>query len=90
MSASQINQGFTSLSTNGILSGCIGTIDGWLCPMKAPSKNEVANVKSFFSGHYHRYGVNVQACWDHLCRFTAFGVKWSGGTNDVLTFQDGY
>lgn len=44
-------QGFASRSTNGILQGCVGAIDGWLCPIRAPGASECGRVISSFSGH---------------------------------------
>jgi hypothetical protein len=39
-----------------------------------PSKKETKNVRSFYSGHYQTYGVNVQASCDHNCKFSLIGV----------------
>lgn len=64
---------------------CIGAIDGWLCPIRVPRYDECG--RAFFSGHYEKYGLNVQACADSLCRFTAFSVNSPGGTNDSYAFQ---
>jgi hypothetical protein len=36
----------------------------------------------FFSGHYQKYGVNIQACCDTSCRFTFVGIGGPGVTND--------
>jgi hypothetical protein len=77
---------FTRLSSGGMLTGCVGALDGWLCPIKVPRKKEVGRVTSFFSGHYHRYGVNVQACCDHLSRFTFVSCSSAGGCGDSLAF----
>ena len=77
---------FRSLSTNDVIRGCVGCIDGWLCPIDVPSKKEVAKVVSFYSGHYHDYGVNVQACVDDQCRFTAFASSCPGGMGDSIAF----
>lgn len=77
---------FQSLSSSGVVNGCIGCVDGWLCPIKVPHKNEVGKVTSFFSGHYQTYGVNVQACVDSESRFTAFSASCPGGMGDALAF----
>lgn len=45
-------------------------------------KREVGNVRSFFSGHYQCYGLNVQAVCDHMCRFLFFSVAAPGSTGD--------
>ena len=79
--------GFRDFSTENILSGCIGCIDGWLCEIRMPASHEVGRVQSFFSGHYARYGINVQACCDFLSRFTAFSANCPGGMGDALAFQ---
>ena len=52
-------KGFRDRSTNGILDGCVGSIDRWLCPIKTPTPSSVPNVRDFFSGNYQRYGINV-------------------------------
>ena len=58
--------GFASISTGGVINNCASVIDGYLLRIKVPSKHEVGNVRSFFSGHYQCYGVNIQAAADHL------------------------
>jgi len=78
---------FAVKSTDGALRGCVGAVDGWLCRIKTPTKREAAHITSYFSGHYHCYGINVQASCDHLSRFTSFSMKCPGGANDVRAFQ---
>lgn len=75
-------QGFTSISTECAIQNCVGVVDGYLLRIKVPSKKEVANVKSFFSGHYQCYGVNVQAVADHNSRFIYFAIAAPGVTAD--------
>lgn len=41
----------------------------------------------FLSGHYQWYGLNVQACADHLSRFTPVSVGCPGRMNDTLAFR---
>jgi hypothetical protein len=74
--------GFASISTGGAIHNCVGVIDGYLMRIKVPSKNETPNVRSFFSGHYQCYGVNIQAASDHLSRFTHFSFAAPGVTGD--------
>ena len=83
----QMASGFRSFSHENILSGCVGCIDGWLCEIRMPSPHEVGRVQSFYSGHYARYGVNVQACCNYLSRFTAFSANCPGGMGDALAFR---
>jgi DDE superfamily endonuclease len=67
-------RGFASISQGEAIVNCVGAIDGYLLHTEAPPKSLVENMKSYFSGHYQRYGVNVQACCDHLSRFTYIAV----------------
>jgi hypothetical protein len=46
---------FRALSTNNLITGCVGVMDGLLLHIKVPSSKAVGNVKSFFSGHYRAY-----------------------------------
>jgi hypothetical protein len=39
---------FQSLSSSGVVNGCIGCVDGWFCPINVPHKNEVGKVTLFF------------------------------------------
>ena len=77
---------FQNLSNGGIIKGCVGCVDGWLCQIQTPRRNEVGRVQSFFSGHYQTYGVNVQACCDSASRFTAFTCNSSGSCGDSIAF----
>ncbi|EGZ28757.1 hypothetical protein PHYSODRAFT_309513 [Phytophthora sojae] len=77
-------RGFQDRSNHGVITNCIGVVDGWLCPIRVPHRDECGRVISFFSGHYQKYGLNVQACADSLSRFT---VNSPGGMNDVYAFQ---
>jgi hypothetical protein len=52
---------FKSISYNEAIMNCIGIIDGYLLRIKTPSRIHVGNVKSYFSGHYQCYGINIQA-----------------------------
>jgi hypothetical protein len=51
---------FKSISSHGIIDGCIAALDGWLCCIRVPSAKKVRKVKAYFSGHYQCYGLNVQ------------------------------
>ena len=67
--------------------GCVGCVDGLLMKIQTPSNSEVGNVKSFFSGHYQTYGINVQAACDAKCRFISVCIAAPGGTNDIAAFR---
>ncbi|OWY94961.1 LOW QUALITY PROTEIN: hypothetical protein PHMEG_00035170 [Phytophthora megakarya] len=78
---------FTSISADGIMTGCVGCIDGWLYHIRAPSALEVPDVAAFFSGHYQMYGVNVQAICDAFCRFTGYCFNSPGKVGDSIAFR---
>ena len=81
-----INQGFTNKSYNGLISGCVGALDGFFQRTNKPSKTNVANVLSYYSGHYESYGVNCQACIKSDLQFIYFGVVSPGSTNDNISY----
>ena len=75
-------KGFSSISSQGCIWNCVSAIDGYHLQIKAPSKSEVKNVRSFFSGHYQTYGLNIQAACNHNCRFQFIGVAGPGVMGD--------
>jgi len=68
----------------GLYYGAIGCLDGWLCCTNKPS---VRNALDYRSGHYQRYGLNIQAMCDANLRFLYFGVVAPGKTNDLRAFN---
>ena len=52
---------FQGKSSFGVLDGCVGALDGWLCRIKVPLGKDTSNIASYYSGHYCCYGINVQA-----------------------------
>ena len=80
-------EGFSSISKEGCIWNCVAVIDGYHLQINTPSKNEVRNVKSFFSGHYQTHGVIVQAACDHNCCFVFMGVAGPGVMGDRDTIQ---
>ena len=78
-------QGFDSISSAyGMYYGCVGALDGWLCCIEKPS---VSNATDYFSGHYQRFGINVQAMCDSNLKFTYLGVVAPSQTNDARVFN---
>jgi hypothetical protein len=74
--------GFASVSTDQAVYNCVGVVDGYLMRIKVPSKKEVKNVRSFFSGHYQCYGINIQAAADHQSHFIHLSFAAPGVTGD--------
>jgi hypothetical protein len=83
-----IAEKYKARSTNGILHGCCGALDGWLCEINAPKKEEVDDVKKYHSGHYSCYGVNVQAVCDSDYQFTFLACSEPGSVNDIKGYRD--
>jgi DDE superfamily endonuclease len=79
---------FEENSYGGVIHNCVGAVDGYLLAINTPWKMHAKNVRSFFSGHYQRYGINIQACCDSDCRFTFLGVGGLGVTHDRNGVKD--
>jgi DDE superfamily endonuclease len=74
--------GFSEISYNCAINNCAGVGDGFLLRIKIPAKKEAKNIRSFFSGHYQCYGVNVQAVCDRHSRFTFLALAGPGVMKD--------
>ena len=74
--------GFSSISTNRVMTECVAVLDGYHMKIATPPKKEVHNVMSYFSGHYQMYGINIQAACDHTCHFLFIGVGGPGVMGD--------
>lgn len=74
--------GFSTISSGNAIANCVGVVDGYLLRIRVPSLREVKNIRSFFSGHYQCYGVNVQAVADHHSRFVFLAFAAPGVTGD--------
>jgi hypothetical protein len=75
-------EGFERASHSGVIKNCVGAIDGYLLAIATPRKSHANNVRSYFSGHYQRNGINIQAACDADCRFTFMGIGGPGVTKD--------
>jgi len=82
----EINNGFRAKSSEEIMEGCVGAIDGYFQRIQTPTKKEVGNVIAYYSGHYESHGVNCQACVRSDLRFMYFGVVAPGSTNDNISY----
>ena len=82
----EVNDGFKAKSSDQIMEGCVGAIDGYFQRIQTPTKKEVGNVIAYYSGHYESHGVNCQACVRSDLRFMYFGVVSPGSTNDNISY----
>ena len=81
-----INRGFKGKSTNEIIAGCVGALDGFFQRTNKPSQKEAFNVLAYYSGHYESYGVNCQACVNSNLEFMYFGVVSPGSMNNNISY----
>ena len=81
------SSGFESLVSNGSIVNCVGAVDGYLLSINTPSRAEVGNVRTYFSGHYQKYGINVQAVADSNCMFQHFALSGPGSSNDRVAMH---
>jgi hypothetical protein len=79
----EVRDGFTK----GVMSGCVGALDGFLFLIRTPKRREAANIRLYFSGHYSRIGLNVQAMCDTNCKFTYVAVLAPGRSSDLKAYE---
>ena len=79
---------FERISYSGVISNCVGVIDGYLLQILTPAKKHARNVRSYFSGHYQKYGINIQVCCDAHCRFLFLGIGGPGVTSDRMAVKE--
>jgi len=83
-----ITTSFEKVNYSSVISNCVGVLDGYLLPIVTPCKKHAKNVRSYFSGHYQKYGINIQACCDAQCQFTFLGIGGPGVTKDRTAIKD--
>jgi hypothetical protein len=71
----------------GILSKCIGAIDGIIIKTRSPTNAETVRVTDFYSGHKKTVGLNVQAVCDARKRIIFLSVLCPGKTNDLVAYE---
>lgn len=83
-----IRKQFTAKSSNKVMQGCVGAMDGLFKTIKLPSiADSKGNQRAFFSGHYNDYGLNVQAICDARLRFLFFAIAAPGKTGDQVAYE---
>ena len=61
---------FKAVSSQQLIAGCVGSLDGVLVKVRTPAFSEVGTTQdACFSGHHKCHGVNIQAVCDALCTF---------------------
>jgi hypothetical protein len=80
---------FKKHSRYGIMQGCVGALDGWLCSILAPpARQDGPGPRAYYSGHYSKMGINVQACVDAYSRFIFVSCDHPGGVNDARAYSE--
>ena len=76
-------------SSSGIISGCIGAVDGWVVKIKKPTKNidQVSKPSSFYSRKGY-FGLNVQCIVDKKKRILYRTIKSRGAEHDSTAFKN--
>jgi len=75
-------------ASQGVMSGCIGALDGWVVKIRAPSRRDgVSDPASFYSRKgYH--GLNVQAIVDKRKIFLYRSIISRGAEHDSTAFKN--
>jgi hypothetical protein len=81
-----VQLGFETRSDLRVMAGCVGALDGWLCVLNNPRLTDALNTSDYFSGHYHTYGLNVQAMCDSECKFLYFDILNPGWSSDWTAY----
>lgn len=77
-----------SRSSNGVINGCIGALDGWIVKIQRPSKKDnVRNPSSFYSRKGF-FGVNVQAIVDKKKRILFRSILSRGAEHDSTAIKN--
>ena len=83
-----VQAGFCNISSNSVITGCVGAMDGLLVVIKCPStKASDNNPSSYYSGHYCCHGLNVQAICDSSCCFSFFAIAAPGKSSDQAAVE---
>ena len=78
-----VQDGSCNISSNRMIPGCVGAIDGILVVIKCPFMKAIDNNPLFYyNDHYCCHGLNVQSICDSSCCFTFFAVAAPGKSSD--------
>ena len=79
--------GFRSISYDDAIVNCVAVLDGYLLHVEQPRKKLVGNQRVFYSGHYKKFGINIQAACDLNSRFIYFALAGPGSQNDKVAIE---
>ena len=75
-----VKEGFAKRA-HGVLSGCIGVLDGWTPKVQSNGRTSLFTRKGYNA-------INVQLIGDHLKRILWLSDKFTGSTHDSPAFQN--
>jgi DDE superfamily endonuclease len=81
-------EGFENVSEKWAIVNCVGCVDGYLLAITEPALADDDNTRSYFSGHYQKPGINVQAVCDRNAMFTYFALSAPGSANDRVAIKE--
>lgn len=76
-----------ALSSHRIIRNCIECIESIFILTKSPS--DAPNTPDYYSGHYCKYCINVQAFCEHAYRFTFTSIAGPGASSDLICYKRG-
>ena len=76
-------------TSNGILSGCVGALDGWLVRIRCPTLSEVPNPGKYISRKGF-FAINVQAIVDKDKRILWRHIGSLGSSHDSPVFKESF
>jgi hypothetical protein len=81
-----VRKGFEGISTEEVMSSCVGALNGYLLLIQAASRKESTNFRKYFSGHYQQMGLNVQAMVDSKLHFMYAAILKGGWSSDYKAY----
>ena len=81
--ASQFN-----VASQGVMTGCIGALDGWVVKVKPPSVRDGVRDPASFYSRKGFYGVNVQAIVDKNKKVLYRSILSRGAEHDSTAFKN--
>jgi hypothetical protein len=76
------------IASQGVMSGCIGALDGWIVKVKKPSTRDGVKDPASFYSRKGFFGVNVQAIVDKKKRILYRSILSRGAEHDSTAFKN--
>ncbi len=81
-----VRKGFEGISTEEVMSSCVGALNGYLLLIQTASRKESTNFRKYFSGYYQQMGLNVQAMVDSKLHFMYVAILKGGWSSDYKAY----